>query len=70
MKYTVKNFTKVTELEIAGRKWEGCAMVDVISREGNMYMQHSMTPEQARSMAKYLIASAIEAELLADGVAA
>lgn len=69
MKHIVKNFTLANELEIDSRRHDELALVHVICREGSMYFQHDMTPEQARDMADYLILSAIEAEEMINAAA-
>lgn len=70
MKHIVKNFTLANEIEINSRLYENLALVHVICSAGSMYFQHDMTPEQARDMAKYLMDSALEAELMCEKVAA
>lgn len=68
MKYIVKNFTLADEIEISSGEHENQPLISVICRAGSMYFQHSMTPEQAREMAEYLIAAALKSELLCEEV--
>lgn len=45
-------------------------LVDISQHSGGMRFQHTMTPEQAREMAKALMSAATEAEATAAEVAA
>lgn len=64
MSYQVKNFTERDVLNVSGRCYENRPLVGLIADFGSLRFQHDLTPEQAREMAKFLIASALEAELL------
>jgi hypothetical protein len=65
MKYTVENFTGASVLEMTSCVYQEMPFVSVVSQAGGLRMQHDMTPEKARTMARYLIASAMNAEVKA-----
>lgn len=70
MSYQVKNWTMRDTLQIGARCYENHPLVGLICGEGSMRFQHDLTPEQARSMSKFLIASALESEMMLEGVEA
>lgn len=59
-KFTVQNWTNSDELEVSA--WPGVRdvpkLINLIAREGSLYMQHGLTPTQAREMAGYLLTCA------------
>ena len=54
LKTVVKNFTERDSLEVSCMTFGEDAHVLICSREGNLSMQHNMTPAQARQMAQAL----------------
>lgn len=70
MSYQVKNFTQRDTLNVEAACYKNIPLIRVIADCGSLRLQHDLTPEQAREMAKFLIASALEAEMMVEEVVA
>ena len=64
MKYQINNFCDGHPVAIQAHHSQYGDNVLITQSHGAMSFQHTMTPEQARSMAVALVACATEAELM------